>query len=219
MVSYNQQQPQNQNSSKQLIYYTFQGQGRCKLVRLRKNETFFKLYVPKSSISKTFSSDIYRDGILISSLGNTCKLLKCAEKEQNLGIDWCILKNSVALKNLSPSELEEVKNKIINNQPKNFGYATVSILYEKNGKRYMVRGVRTSFKSDRDSYIFTLKLSDSLKTQSDNVLHTEPSLDNEHFHNEPRTFIGDKIVKQSDLPNCIYLDTWVFKEYAGGFKP
>ena len=112
MVSYNQQQPQNQNSSKQLIYYTFPGQGRCKLVRLRKNEPFFKLYVPKSSMSKTFSSDIYRDGKLVSSLGNTCKLLKCAEKEKGLGVDWCIVKDSAAVKNLTSSELELLKNEI-----------------------------------------------------------------------------------------------------------
>ena len=80
----------------------------------------------------------------------------------------------------------------------------------------MVRGVRTSLKSDRNGYTFTLKLSNSLKTQKDNVPHTKPSMDNEHFHNEPRHETGDTIVKQSDLPNCIYLDTWVYKEYALG---
>ena len=77
----------------------------------------------------------------------------------------------------------------------------------------MVRGVRTSLKSDRNGYTFTLKLSDSLETQKDNLPHTEPSMDNEHFHNESRHETGDTIVKQSDLPNCIYLDTWAYKEY------
>lgn len=205
----------SQTQNKQIIYYTFSGQGKCKLVRCQKNKPFFKLYVPKSSMSKTYVSDIYVDGVLFSSLGNSCKLLKCAEKEQGLGVDWCIVKDSNVVKNLTSSVLEKVKNEIRNNQPKDFGSASVSILYEKNCKKYMIRGVRQSLKSDSKGYTFTLKLSDSLETQKDNIPHTNPSMNNEHFHNTPRISIGDKIMKQSDLPDCIYLDTWVYKEYYG----
>lgn len=208
----------SQTQSKILIYYTFPGQGRCKLVRMKKNEPFFKLYIPKSSMSKTFSSDIYRDGKLISSLGNTCQLLKCVEKEEKgLEIDWCILKESAAVKNLTNDELELLKKKIKENQPKDFGSGSISILYENNGKRYMLRGLRESLKSDSKDYIFTIRLSDNLETQGDNISHKDPTIHNDHYHNRPRYEIDDKIMKQSDLPNCINLNTWVYKEYMGGF--
>jgi hypothetical protein len=211
MVSNSKSHVQN----KQIIYYTFPGQGKCKLVRLRKNEPYFKLYIPKENISKTFLSDIYKDGVLVSSLGNTRQLFRCIEKkEKGLPVDWCIVKKSAAVKNLTNNELQLLKDKIKENQPKDFGSASISILFEKDGKRYMLRGVRQSLKSDSKGYTLKLKLSDNEVTQRDNIPHQAPTMDNEHFHNESRTEIGDKIMKQSDLPNCIYLDTWTYKEYA-----
>ena len=196
-------------TNKPIIYYSFPGQGPCKLTRLKENEPYFSLFMPRDSLSKTYVSDIYHNGIDISSLGNTETLFDCLKNKKNIPIDMCIVENSAGREVIMKNEFE--MNKIKKELPQDFGNASISLQFEKDGKKYMVRGVRQSLTSNWEGYTFLIKLFDLIDTKSTDIHHQKPSMKEPHFHNKPRPF--GKIIKQHDLPNQIIVNTWVYKEY------